>query len=399
MKKKEMKNKVKEMLVDEIMEKVKNEISRKSMKHRIRKAERIYEIFNKIGGDKMDRIVISKYSGRDFIKLTVEEKDKIMEEFTLEEIKALYKKERHEKYKGVFQIAPSCLECYKVKEGAEPEQKELEEIMKKEEKLLDVIVVSIKYRNKPDYKKIVIILVIKIICKYYMFDEDDNIIIKEKETEENLLGNKELLRYGYIIKDDELDKRKIVEENSFIRKCEDIEELESSEDKSEFGQVKKLVKRWKEDEDIRTIGKINLMLEKRYELEEIERNELIRNVLIDDEIDIQELKKKLENRELPLRVKGKMALRNKDDNEREKEIIIAENGIENDKELIDKYVKHRNLLDDELIIKLNKLGKNIKEEENDTDDSEKIGEILSPEEHEIWKENSENINENEIEDN
>ncbi|RIA89562.1 hypothetical protein C1645_824680 [Glomus cerebriforme] len=29
----------------------------------------------------------------------------------------------------------------------------------------------------------------------------------EKETEENLLGNKKLLRYGYIIEDDELDRR------------------------------------------------------------------------------------------------------------------------------------------------------------------------------------------------
>ncbi|RIA82235.1 hypothetical protein C1645_788742 [Glomus cerebriforme] len=82
MRKKEMKNKVKEMLVDEIMEKVRNEISRKSIKHRIRKAERIYEIFNKIGEDKINRIIIS--TAEDFIKLTIGEKDKIIEEFSKE---------------------------------------------------------------------------------------------------------------------------------------------------------------------------------------------------------------------------------------------------------------------------------------------------------------------------
>ncbi|RIA93530.1 hypothetical protein C1645_762244 [Glomus cerebriforme] len=80
MRKKEMKNKVKEILVDEIMEKVRNEISRESIKHRIRKAERIYEIFNKVGEDKMNKIVISIV--KDFRKLTVEEKDKIIEEFS-----------------------------------------------------------------------------------------------------------------------------------------------------------------------------------------------------------------------------------------------------------------------------------------------------------------------------
>ncbi|RIA89561.1 hypothetical protein C1645_824679 [Glomus cerebriforme] len=70
---------------------------------------------------------------------------------------------------------------------------------------------------------------------------------------------------------------KIVEENGFTRNYSDIEELESSEDESEFGQVKKLVKRLKGNEDIKTAGKINLMLEKGYELEEIETNEFIRS--------------------------------------------------------------------------------------------------------------------------
>ncbi|RIA97509.1 hypothetical protein C1645_813908 [Glomus cerebriforme] len=433
--------------------------------------------------------------------------------------KGLHEKEKHEENGKRYQVDPSCLECYKVKEESEPEwfkkfwrifqkvileaidynrntiekQEELEGVMEKGEKLLDVIVVSMRYRNKPDYKKIGIVSVIKIICEHYMFDENDNLIIKEKETEENLLENRELLKYGYIIEDDEVDRRfvkleewlrekgiaimdihgtmnhfkemlhmvksiankesrdtvrkfqksltyrwwdsryqqpwknddltneiirKIVEEKSFIReykkgaiqnpktqnpdrpksrhsKSQQVqnpetqnpdrvkiptEELESSEDESELGQVKKLVKEWKGEEDIRTIGKINLMLETGYELEEIERNELIRNVLIDDEIDIQELKRKLENGELPLRVKGKMTLKDKDDDEKEKEIIIAEKWrekghtritiagikrllrlgydefrVENDIELINKYVRYRDLLDDELKTKLDEL--------------------------------------------
>ncbi|RIA91021.1 hypothetical protein C1645_822595 [Glomus cerebriforme] len=39
----------------------------------------------------------------------------------LERIKALYEKEKYEKNRKRYQIDPSCLECYKVKEGTEPE--------------------------------------------------------------------------------------------------------------------------------------------------------------------------------------------------------------------------------------------------------------------------------------
>ncbi|RGB23138.1 hypothetical protein C1646_774954 [Rhizophagus diaphanus] len=66
---------------------------------------------------------------------------------------------------------------------------------------------SIRYGNKPDYSKKGIISVIKLICEHYIFDKEDNIIINEKETEEGVLGNKELLKYEYIIEDDELDRR------------------------------------------------------------------------------------------------------------------------------------------------------------------------------------------------
>jgi len=70
-----------------------------------------------------------------------------------------------------------------------------------------------------------------------------------------------------------------------------VKELENSEDESEFEKVKKLVKKLKEDEDIRTIEKINLMLKRGYKLEEIETNGLIRDILINNEIDMQELRK------------------------------------------------------------------------------------------------------------
>ncbi|RIA89560.1 hypothetical protein C1645_824678, partial [Glomus cerebriforme] len=164
-------------------------------------------------------------------------------------------------------------------------------------------------------------------------------------------------------------------------------------------------------------------------------------------INVQELREKLKKGELPLK-------------KEHINIIIAgiirllrlgydKFRVENDRKLINKYLKHRDLLDDELIIKLNELydeteiekrlkqlknliesievnitdgellrlikknikeildeylrkqigiKENTKEEKNDIDNSEKIGEILSPGEYEIWDENIENINENEIED-
>lgn len=45
--------------------------------------------------------------------------------------------------------------------------KELEKVKEKGEKLLDVIVISIRYRNEPDYKKMGIISLIKVICEHY----------------------------------------------------------------------------------------------------------------------------------------------------------------------------------------------------------------------------------------
>ncbi|CAB4431230.1 unnamed protein product [Rhizophagus irregularis] len=143
----------------------------------------------------------------------------------------------------------------------------------------------------------------------------------------------------------------------------------------------------KGEENVRTEGKVNLMLEKGYELIEIETNEVIRNVLIDDEIDLQGLREKLERGELPLRVKGKATLRDRNDNEKERATIITEKWIEkghvnvtiggimrllklgydelrleNDREFIDRYIEYNDLLDDELMIKLNELDDEMKTE-------------------------------------
>ncbi|PKY56897.1 hypothetical protein RhiirA4_508483 [Rhizophagus irregularis] len=173
----------------------------------------------------------------------------------LEEIKNRHEIEKHNELREEYQVDPSCLKCYSTdemeigdwfkrfwkifqkvigeaknynrntyaklleyiiltrKDGEEsyPSSKkkrdrEFERKRKEEEKLLDIVVRSIRYRNEPDYRKAGIISVIKVICEHYMFNEDDELILDD-QTEENLLGNRELLTYGYIIKDDELDIR------------------------------------------------------------------------------------------------------------------------------------------------------------------------------------------------
>ena len=173
----------------------------------------------------------------------------------LEEIKNKHEIEKHVESREEYQTDPSCLKCYRINKEAEPEvfkrfwkvfqkvileaesynrntvekwleyviltrkegkepypsskkkrSRELIKIREKGEKLLDVIVTSIRYRNRPDYRKMEITSAIRVICEHYMLDKDDNIILDDK-VEENLLGNRELLTYKYIIKDDELDMR------------------------------------------------------------------------------------------------------------------------------------------------------------------------------------------------
>ncbi|PKK60096.1 hypothetical protein RhiirC2_719353 [Rhizophagus irregularis] len=97
--------------------------------------------------------------------------------------------------------------------------KEFEKMKKEGEKLLDIVVRSIRYRNKSDYRKIGIISVIKLICEHYILSEDNEFILDD-QAEENLLKNGELLIYGYIIEDDELNIR-------FAKFEEWLEEIES----------------------------------------------------------------------------------------------------------------------------------------------------------------------------
>ncbi|RGB24062.1 hypothetical protein C1646_773619 [Rhizophagus diaphanus] len=80
---------------------------------------------------------------------------------TLEEIKNKHEIEKHIESREEYQTDPSCLRCYRINEGEEPE----------------------------------------------MFKKFWKVFSKNDKVEENLLGNRELLMYGYIIEDDELDMR------------------------------------------------------------------------------------------------------------------------------------------------------------------------------------------------
>ncbi|CAB4431064.1 unnamed protein product [Rhizophagus irregularis] len=186
----------------------------------------------------------------------------------LEEIKKRHEIEKHNELKEEYQVDPSCLKCYNTdeieigdwfkrfwkifqkvileamsynrntyvklmeyiiltrKDGEESypsskkkRDKEFEKMRKEGEKLLDIVVRSIRYRNKSDYRKMGIMSVIKVICEHYILSEDNEFILDDR-TEENLLGNKELLTYRYIIEDDELDIR-------FAKFEEWLDEIES----------------------------------------------------------------------------------------------------------------------------------------------------------------------------
>src|SRR6185369_15745430 len=173
----------------------------------------------------------------------------------LEEIRRRHEIEKHNESREEYQVDPSCLKCYSTDEieigdwfkrfwkifqkvileamsynrntyiklmeyivltrkdeekrypaSKKKRDKEFEKMRKEGEKLLDIVVRSIRYRNKPDYRKIGIISVIKVICEHYILSEDNELILDDR-TEENVLENPELLKYGYIIEDDELNIR------------------------------------------------------------------------------------------------------------------------------------------------------------------------------------------------
>ncbi|PKY61603.1 hypothetical protein RhiirA4_486809 [Rhizophagus irregularis] len=287
--------------------------------------------------------------------------------------------------------------------------KNREKIKEKSEGLLDTVIISIRYRNKPDYMKMGIKSIIKVISEHYMFDEEDNLLIDNK-VEENLLGNRELLTYGYIIEDDELDIRFLrfeewleeselttikdkkyinmryfkeilhLEEN--IIKEENRDKVREFQKKIDYQWSNNYVKPWKNDDlTDKIIGKLfetkgfNKEYDNVEELvssnEEDDVSENIRTEAIEYDKEFYEkickscFEKRKENNEII---------------EREKATIIAEKWIErghvnitirgimrllklgydelrleNDREFIDKYIEYNDLLDDELIIKLNEL--------------------------------------------
>ncbi|CAB4416575.1 unnamed protein product [Rhizophagus irregularis] len=147
----------------------------------------------------------------------------------LEEIKRRHEIEKHNKSREEYQVDPSCLKCYSTneieigdwfkrfwkifqkvileamsynrntyaklmeyiiltrKDGEESylsskkkRNKEFEKIRKEGEKLLDIVVRSIRYRNKSDYRKMGIISVIKVICEHYILSEDNEFILDDQ---------------------------------------------------------------------------------------------------------------------------------------------------------------------------------------------------------------------------
>ncbi|GBC30196.2 hypothetical protein GLOIN_2v1791176 [Rhizophagus irregularis DAOM 181602=DAOM 197198] len=482
----------------------------------------------------------------------------------LEEIKRRYEIEKHNELKEEYQVDPSCLKWYSIdeieigdwfkrfwkifqkvileamsynrntytklmeyiiltrKDGEESypsskkkRNKEFERMRKEGEKLLDIVVRSIRYKNKSDYRKIGIISVIKVICEHYILSKDNEFILDD-QIEENLLGNKELLTYRYIIEDDELDIRfakfeewleeiesvtiknkgygtmrnfkeilhleeNIAEEENrgkikkfqknnrencrnkrFVEEQSDVGELESSDDLGESSSNEG-------DEHIERIYR-NYWLENGYEIdvEEIRRivnfgveHEIMKTKdfmesymkikELDDEEIIREIRKWYATNVTECPLCNKMILKKeavkynkeftgeicKSCSEREEndvsetelrvkriqkicegaEVEVTEGEIlrminmdYTDGEILNwKFIKlfqeNKNELEEVIKEILDKyLEEQIEIEENneekeDTNDSEKIGEILDPEEYEIWEGNSEDFNENEVENN
>ncbi|EXX53547.1 hypothetical protein RirG_242900 [Rhizophagus irregularis DAOM 197198w] len=86
------------------------------------------------------------------------------------------------------------------------------------------------------------------------------------------------------------------------------------------------------------------------------------------------------------------------------ENLEDENKLDDETEIEKRLERLKNLIkvleikvSDEELLRLIKSEEEVEEENDDTDDSEKIGEILDPEEHEIWEENTGSFNENEFE--
>ncbi|PKY62601.1 hypothetical protein RhiirA4_489338, partial [Rhizophagus irregularis] len=251
--------------------------------------------------------------------------------------------------------------------------KNREKIKEKSEGLLDTVIISIRYRNKPDYMKMGIKSIIKVISEHYMFDEEDNLLIDNK-VEENLLGNRELLTYGYIIEDDELDIR-------FLRFEEWLEESELTTIKDKkyinmryFKEILHLEENIIKEENRDKVREFQKKIDYQWSNNYVKpwKNDDLTDKIIGKLFETKGFNKEYDNVE-------ELVSSNEEDD-------VSENISEEDENF-------------EMIIRNYWNRRRVEEENDDTDDSEKIGEILDSEEHEIWKENIENFNENEFENN
>ncbi|RGB33334.1 hypothetical protein C1646_743396 [Rhizophagus diaphanus] len=328
----------------------------------------------------------------------------------LEEWKEKHEKEKHEENREEYQIDPSCLKSvltatsynrntieklleYIVLTRKDKDEnyvlnrkkrvKEYEKIREKGEKLLNAIMLSIRHGNKPDYSKKEIISVIKLICEHYIFDEENNIIINEEETEEEVLGNKELLKYGYIIEDNELDKR-------FMEFEEWLKEGIATIAGIKYNMMACFKEILHMEESIANEENRNI-------IRKFQKNMIIRKIVKEkgftkENSDVDKLGSS-ENENEMKKEKERTILKDIDNNNKEKAIGIAEKWVEkghinvtiggimrllklgfdklkleNDKKLIEKYEEYKDLLDDELIIKLNEI--NNKEDNNEITETE-----------------------------
>ncbi|GBC39127.2 hypothetical protein GLOIN_2v1478394 [Rhizophagus irregularis DAOM 181602=DAOM 197198] len=145
----------------------------------------------------------------------------------LEEIKRRHEIKKHNESKEEYQADPSCLKCYRTDEI------EIRDWFKRFWKIFQKVILEAMSYNRNTYTKLMEYIVLtrkdgeesypsskkkrnkefekikkegeKLLDIVVRSINEDNEFILDDQTEENLLGNKELLMYRYIIEDDELD--------------------------------------------------------------------------------------------------------------------------------------------------------------------------------------------------
>ncbi|EXX53783.1 hypothetical protein GLOIN_2v1765994 [Rhizophagus irregularis DAOM 181602=DAOM 197198] len=160
----------------------------------------------------------------------------------LEEIRKRHEIEKHNESREKYQVDPSCLKCYSTDEI------EIGDWFKRFWKIFQKVILEAMSYNRNTYVKLMEYIILtrkdgeenypsskkkrdrefkkmrkegeKLLDIVVSSISEDNEFILDNQTEENLLGNKELLTYKYIIEDDELDIR-------FAKFEEWLQEIES----------------------------------------------------------------------------------------------------------------------------------------------------------------------------